>query len=142
MRYILRRPRAFWISLCNLVGLAFSVAGVVLLLLFALPPEVPGTGTVLTGDNSNPVKLQAETRRFTRNAHIGLALVSIGTLLEAVPPFCTALGSWRRRPSSPQVQRPHQASYPVAGEHSEETAAGAPREPAPQTRHYEPPSKG
>ena len=65
MRYFLRRPRAFWISVCNLVGLAFSLAGVVVLLLFALPPEVPGTGTALTADNSDPVKLEAETRRFT-----------------------------------------------------------------------------
>jgi|HubBroStandDraft_6_1064221.scaffolds.fasta_scaffold14331_3 hypothetical protein len=98
MRYILRRPRAFRVSVCNLVGLAFSLVGVVLLLLFALPPEVPGTGTVLTADNSDEAKLKAETRRFTRNAHIGLALVVVGTALEAVPPFFTAIGSWRRRP--------------------------------------------
>ena len=98
MRYILRRPRAFWISVCNLVGLAFSLVGVVLLLLFALPPEIPGTGTFLTADNSDIAKLKAETRRFTRNAHIGLALVVVGTVLEAVPPFCTVIGSWRRRP--------------------------------------------
>jgi hypothetical protein len=98
MRYILRRPRAFWVSVCNLVGLAFSLVGVVLLLLFALPPEVPETGTVLTADNSDEAKLKAETRCFTRNAHIGLALVVVGTALEAVPPFSTAIGSWRRRP--------------------------------------------
>jgi hypothetical protein len=98
MRYILRRPRAFWISVCNLVGLAFSLAGVALLLFFALSPEVPGTGTGLTGDDSDPAKLAAETRRFNRNADIGLALVIVGTVLEAVPPFCTTIGSWRRRP--------------------------------------------
>src|SRR6202040_2310876 len=51
MRYILRRPRAFWISMCNLLGILCSLVGVVLLLLFALPPEVPGAGTGLTADN-------------------------------------------------------------------------------------------
>ena len=95
--------------MCNLVGLAFSLVGVVLLLLFALPPEVPGAGTGLTADNNDVAKLEAETRRFTRNAHIGLALVVVGTALEAVPPFCTAIGSWRRRPITPQVPKREEA---------------------------------
>ena len=38
----LRRPRAFWISTCNIFGLACSLAGVVLLFWFALPNTVPG----------------------------------------------------------------------------------------------------
>ena len=31
------RPRAFWISLCNVVGLLFSLTGLLLLFWFALP---------------------------------------------------------------------------------------------------------
>jgi hypothetical protein len=31
MQYILRRPRAFWISVVNLLGLACSMVGVVML---------------------------------------------------------------------------------------------------------------
>ena len=30
---------------------------------------------------------EAENRRYDRNAHIGLVLVVVGTLMEAVPPF-------------------------------------------------------
>src|SRR5262249_51989663 len=97
MRYILRRPRAFWISVCNLVGLLCSIVGVLLLVYFALPVEVPGGPVLLSGGGGGP-EWEALSRRYNRNADIGLALVIVGTLLEAVPPFCTALGSWRRRP--------------------------------------------
>jgi hypothetical protein len=43
----LRRPRAFWISVFNLIGLACSMVGVVLLFWFALPNEPPGGPAVL-----------------------------------------------------------------------------------------------
>lgn len=97
MKYFLRRPRAFWISVCNLVGLACSVAGVLLLFWYALPETPPGgPGILATGIGGGPA-WEAEVRRYNSNAHLGLMLVLIGTLLEAVPPFCTALGSSRRR---------------------------------------------
>ena len=41
-RWLGRRPRAFWIAVCNLVGLVCSLVGVVLLFEFALPVHVPG----------------------------------------------------------------------------------------------------
>jgi hypothetical protein len=98
MRYLLRRPRAFWISIVNLVGLACSVAGVLLLFYNVLPTPMPGEGTGLAGGDANRTLWEAEYRRHDRDAHIGLVLVLLGTALEAVPPVCTALGSWRRRP--------------------------------------------
>jgi hypothetical protein len=106
MWYILRRPRAFWISVCNLVGLAFSLAGVVLLFWYALPVEVPGA-EILVPDRSPEQRQREEddTRRYHILANWGFGLVILGTLLEAIPPFCTAIGSWRRRPIAPQVQR-------------------------------------
>jgi hypothetical protein len=88
---------------CNLVGLLCSMVGVVLLFWYALPNGVPGALSPL-GATFPPSAVPAYLR-YTRNAHIGLALVIIGTLLEAVPPFCTAIGSWRRRPVVRQVQR-------------------------------------
>jgi hypothetical protein len=39
---LLRRPRAFCISTRNIIGLLFSMAGVVLLFCFALPNGAPG----------------------------------------------------------------------------------------------------
>lgn len=96
MRYVLRRPRAFWISVCNLVGLLCSIAGVLLLVYYALPVEVPGQPKFLAW-GAGP-EWEAAVPRYTRNARLGLVLVIAGTLLEAVPPFCTAIGSWRRRP--------------------------------------------
>jgi hypothetical protein len=98
MRYILRRPRAFWISAVNLLGLAFSLAGVLLLFWYALPNEPPGAPGVLSVDHGDQQLYQDAARLYYRYSHIGLYLVLIGTLLEAVPPFCTAIGSWRRRP--------------------------------------------
>jgi hypothetical protein len=35
-----------------------------------------------------------------------LALVIVGTVLETVPPFCTAIGSWRRRPIATSHSNP------------------------------------
>jgi hypothetical protein len=96
MRYILRRPRAFWISVCNLVGLAFSMVGVVMLFWYALPELPPGGAASLAVSGPTP-GWEAEVQRYHRLAYVGLVLVLIGTLLEAVPPFSTALGSWRRR---------------------------------------------
>jgi hypothetical protein len=97
--YILRRARAFWISVCNLVGLACSMVGVILLFWYALP-EAPlgGPAALATGQGGGP-EWQAEMQRYHTLAIVGLALVLIGTLLEAVPPICTALGSWRHRPA-------------------------------------------
>jgi hypothetical protein len=97
MRYILRRPRAFWISVCNLVGLLCSIIGVLLLVYFALPVKPPGAGSFLATSGFGP-DWEAAVRRYDWYAHIGLVLVVIGTAFEAVPPFCTAIGSWRRRP--------------------------------------------
>jgi hypothetical protein len=91
----LRRPRAFWISMCNIMGLLCSVAGVVLLFWFALPNTAPGGLTAFSP--GGPV-WEAENRRYDRLAHIGLVLVVVGTMMEAVPPLCTAIGSARRRP--------------------------------------------
>ena len=100
MRYILRRPCAFWISAVNLLGLACSLVGVVMLFWYALPNEPPVAPTVIVHDRSPEEKEAQEDakRRYHRYAHIGLYLVLVGTVLEAVPPFCTAIGSWRRRP--------------------------------------------
>ena len=98
MRYFLRRPRAFWISAINLVGLLFSLAGVVLLFWYAVPELPPGGPERLLINGGGGPAWEAEVRRYHRNAFAGLALVIVGTLLEAVPPLCTAIGSWRRRP--------------------------------------------
>ena len=97
MRYLLRRPRAFWISAVNLLGLACSLVGVLLLFYNVLPTLIPGAGTFLTADDLNLSLWQAEYARHDRDAHIGLVLVLLRMLLEAVPPFCTAIGTWRRR---------------------------------------------
>jgi hypothetical protein len=47
---------------------------------------------------------EAEVQLYNTLGHIGLGLVLVGTALEAVPPFCTAIGSWRRRPIAPQAR--------------------------------------
>jgi hypothetical protein len=106
MRSFLGRPLAFWISVCNLAGLACSLAGVMLLFWYALPVEVPG-GKTLVPDRS-PEQQQREeddTRRYHILANWGFGLVILGTVLEAVPPFCTAIGSRWRRPIAPQLPR-------------------------------------
>ena len=61
----------------------------------------------LGAENGNEQLFQIESRRYGRNATIGLILVVAGTVLEAVPPFCTAWGSRRRRPNAamPQTAR-------------------------------------
>ena len=115
MRYILRRPCAFWISAVNLLGLLCNLAGVLLLVYYALPLEFR-EGPVSLHGGGGP-EWEAKLGRYDRNAHIGLALVIVGTLLEAVPPLCTAIGSWRRRPIVPQVTRreetePHMTKTP------------------------------
>jgi hypothetical protein len=89
----LRRCRTFVISVCNLVGLGCSLAGVWLLFWYALPNAVPGAPQPLTGGGPSP-QWEAEQRAYNEYSHIGLVLVIAGTLLEAVPPFCTARGSW------------------------------------------------
>jgi hypothetical protein len=91
----LRRPRAFWISVFNLIGLACSMVGVVLLFWYALPNEPPG-GPLRLGV-PNIEAWEAQRQLYSRYAHWGLGLVLLGTVLEAVPPVCTAIGSWRRR---------------------------------------------
>jgi hypothetical protein len=71
---------------CNILGLLFGIAGVLLLVYLALPVEVPVQGL---GEGGGPM-WEAKLQRYDRNA------------LEAVPPFCTAIGkSWRRRPITP-----------------------------------------
>jgi hypothetical protein len=92
----LRRPRAFWISFCNVIGLACSVVGVLLLFWYALPNEPPGGPGFLAGGGGGPA-WEAQRQLYDRYAHWGLGLVLLGTLLEAVPPVCTAIGAWRRR---------------------------------------------
>jgi hypothetical protein len=134
MTYLLRRPRAFWISASNLVGLMCSLIGVVLLFWYALPVISPARPIGFFGGSEGLTELQ----RYNRNAHLGLALVLIGTVLEAVPPSCTALGSGRRRrplPSQPSRLNP------------EGNPGEAPSEPArpataPEPKIYEPPSRG
>jgi hypothetical protein len=101
MRYLLRRPRAFWISAVNLLGLTCSVIGVVLLFWYALPNEPPGGPERLLLNRGGGPEWEAQRRLYDWYAHWGLALVLIGTVLEAVPPFCTALGSWGRRLITP-----------------------------------------
>jgi hypothetical protein len=108
MRYILRRPRAFWISVCNLVGLLCSIVGVLLLVYFALPVEVPGGPSALGASGPSVPNWEAEVQRYARMARIGLVLVIAGTLMEMVPPLCTAIGSWRRRPIAPSAQTPRE----------------------------------
>jgi len=104
MRYFLKRPRTFWISVCNLVDLLFSMAGVVLLFYYTLPMALPNAPKALgTGYGGGP-EYEAQKQRYDANANIGFLLVVIGTVLEAVPPFRTAIGSWRRRPSLAQRQ--------------------------------------
>jgi hypothetical protein len=92
----LRRPRTFWVSIVNLVGLACSLVGVVLLFWFALPIDPPGATEYFWGGPPGSEWWYAR-QRYDRYSHIGLALVVVGTLLEAAAPFCTAIGSWRRR---------------------------------------------
>ena len=89
-------PRAFWISLCNVVGLACSLAGLLLLFYFSLPNEVPGAPDVWVSPPSSR-DWEDQQRRYTTYAHLGLALALVGTIMEAVPPVCTAIGSARRR---------------------------------------------
>jgi hypothetical protein len=88
-------PRAFWISLCNVVGLACSLAGLLLLFYFALPNEVPGAPSALAEGGSPD--WQKQQRHYKTYAHWGLALAVVGTIMEAVPPVCTTIGSARRR---------------------------------------------
>jgi hypothetical protein len=85
MRYILRRPLAFWISIVNLAGLVFSVWGVLLLFYNVLPTPIPGEGTGIAADDYNSSLWRAERDRHDRDAHRGLVLV-----LAAAPDFWTA----------------------------------------------------
>ena len=95
----LRRPRVFWVSIFNLFGLACSLVGVLLLFWYALPVKVPG-GPAYIADVGEP-GWEARERHYDEYAHLGLALVIVGTLCEAVPPGVTAWGSRKRRPRAP-----------------------------------------
>jgi hypothetical protein len=99
MPLTLQRPRAFWISLCNLVGLLFSLVGVVLLFYYALPVRPPLAPAGIT--NEGRPGFEAQIARYDCLAHVGLGLVIVGTLLEAVAPLCTAIGSARRSSRRP-----------------------------------------
>lgn len=110
----LRRPRAFWISLCNVIGLLCSLAGLLLLFYFALPNEVPGAPSLLATGVASP-GWEKEQRRYSTYAHVGLALALAGTIMEAVPSICTAIGSARRRhraSSSADNMRRHRNEMP------------------------------
>jgi hypothetical protein len=96
---VLRFPRAFWISLCNVGGLAFSLAGLLLLFWFALPSDLPGNIPTLAMGGPAP-NWEEQQRRYKTYAYLGLVLAALGTIMEAVPPLCTTIGSARRR-------RPH-----------------------------------
>jgi hypothetical protein len=89
----LRRPRAFWISMCNIIGLLCSVAGVVLLFWFALPNAAPGGPEAFGIGRGGGPAWEAENQRYDRLGHIGLVLVVIGTLMEAVLPPAPRSGS-------------------------------------------------
>jgi hypothetical protein len=101
----LRRPRAFWISVCNVIGLLCSMVGVVLLFWYALPNEPPGGPASLGVGVGGGPEWEARRQLYDWYAHLGLSLVLLGTMLEAVPPVCTAIGSWRRRSSAPRSQK-------------------------------------
>ena len=88
---MLRLPRAFWISLCNVVGLLCSLAGLLLLFYFALPNEVPGAPIPLAVQASPD--WQRQQRHYKTYAHWGLALAALGTIMEAIPPVCMTIGT-------------------------------------------------
>jgi hypothetical protein len=94
-----RRPRAFWIAACNLVGLALSLTGVVLLFFYALPVEPPLGPHAMTDEGMPGGEAQLAIYRW--HAGVGLILVCLGTIMEAVPPLYVALGSARRRSRPP-----------------------------------------
>ena len=110
----LRRPRAFWVSVCNIVGLVCSMAGVLLLFWYALPNEPPGGPLRLGIEPKLQDQWEAQRLLYDRYAHLGLSLVLLGTFLEAVPPVCTAIGSWRRRRPSPPRKTVITATPPMA----------------------------
>jgi hypothetical protein len=91
-----RSPRAFWISLCNVFGLGCSLAGVLLLFYFALPNEVPAAPALLSAGGVSP-DWEKQQQRYNKYAHAGLTLAFVDTIMETVPPICTALGAMRRR---------------------------------------------
>jgi hypothetical protein len=104
----LHRSRAFWISVCNVIGLICSMVGVLLLFYYALPNEPPGGPIPLDTGSGGGTEWEAQKRLYDLYAHWGLWLVLLGTMLEAVPPICTAIGCWRwrttpRRPANVKV---------------------------------------
>jgi hypothetical protein len=121
----LRRPRAFWISVCNVIRLACSVVGVVLLFWYALPNEPPGGPEALGIGRGGGPAWEALRQLYDRYEHWGLGLVLLGTVLEAVPPVCTAIGSWRRR----TVPRPAPAATGSANGQSNDPQPGPRAEP-------------
>jgi len=62
----------------------------------AVEREVPGAPGLLSIGGASP-GWEKEQRRYYTYAHLGLALALVGTMMEAVPPICTAFGSARRR---------------------------------------------
>jgi hypothetical protein len=78
------------------VGLVCSLIGVILLFYFALPNHVPGEPDVLASGGPQTLGWEKRQQHYNTYAHLGLVLVVAGTLMEAVPPLCTAIGSARR----------------------------------------------
>lgn len=136
MRYFLGRRRPFWISIINLIGLAFSVSGVLLLFWYALPNEIPNAPNVIVADrDQEEVKAEElQTTLYHYYTKLGLGLVLVGAILEAVPPACTAWGSRRGRRVTPVT-----APTSCAGSTTSEPERAA---PLPPLRDHEPPGKG
>lgn len=107
------------------------MVGVVLLFWYALPLAPPGLTAVFSVPPGREAEVlqgsDAEVQRYHSLAHLGLVLVLIGTVLEALPPFCTALGSWWRRPVIPRVQTREQMEPQPGTVYNNSAAQGRPQ---------------
>jgi hypothetical protein len=71
-----------------------------------MPNQVPGKPGYLAFEAGSP-DWQKQERHYRTYAHWGLALAALGTIMEAVPPVCTAIGSARRRRRIPPSDNPN-----------------------------------
>ena len=92
--------------MCNIIGLLCSMVGVVLLFYFALPLTAPDAPGVVSPGGSGGPEAVAKRQRWELYANLGFCLVLLGTVLEAVPPVCNAIGCWRWQSASPRAT-PH-----------------------------------